>query len=261
MSFVRSFPALAAYVLCARDVLAVDAFEIQVYDGTANRPGVPGLELHVNRVFDGTKTSEPPELPLHHQTHLTLEPSLGVTPFLELGGYLQTAFRADGTFDYAGTKLRAKFVTPEGWRENVRLGVNLELSVIPERYEASRWGAEIRPIAAWENELWLFAINPIVGVPLTSDPTPEFEPAAMAKVKLLNVVALGVEYYSSFGRVSAPSPWHEELQYLYEAVDVLNLPHVEINAGVGEGLTAASNAFVAKCILGYSWERDTPGTP
>jgi hypothetical protein len=29
-----------------------------------------------------------------------------------------------------------------------------------------------------------------------------------------------------------------------------------VNAGVGEGLTEASNALVLKAILGYSWDRE-----
>jgi hypothetical protein len=165
---LASLAVVTVTLLTQRPARAVDPFEIQVYDATANPPGVPGVELHVNRVFDGVRTALPPELPLHHQTHFTLEPSYGVAPFLELGGYFQTALNGDGSFDYAGTKLRAKLVTPPGWHENVRLGVNVELSLLPVRYDRDRWGGEVRPIAAWENERWLFAVNPILGLPLGS---------------------------------------------------------------------------------------------
>jgi len=250
-----------ALAFTAHDAMAVDSFEIQVYDGTANQPGSPGLELHVNRVFDGVKTAEAPELPPHHQTHLTLEPSIGVTPFLEIGGYFQTALRADGTFDYAGTKLRTKFVSPEGWLEHLRLGINLEVSLLPTPYDRSRWGGEVRPIVGWENDRWLFALNPIVGVPLGAPDAsggPTFEPAVMAKVKVRQAIAIGFEYYASFGPIASPSPWDGELQYLYEALDLLAVPHFELNAGVGEGLTNASNGFVAKVIVGYSWGADAP---
>jgi hypothetical protein len=243
--------------LAARDAHAVDPFEIQVYDGTANAPGVPGLELHVNRVFDGLKVAPAPELPAHHQSHFTLEPSIGVTPWLELGGYFQTALRGDGTFDYAGSKLRAKLVMPEGTFEHLRLGVNFELSLLPERYDAGRWGSEVRPIVAWENERFLLAVNPIIGVPLAGDGLrdgPTFEPAAMAKVKIGDLVAVGVETYSGLGPMAHLAPVREQEHYVYEAVDLLALPHVEVNAGVGQGLTAGSNAFVAKLIVGYSWE-------
>src|SRR6478735_8697072 len=97
-------------VLCPRVALAVDPFEIQVYDGTADAPGEYSAELHANRVFSGLTTATPPELPANHQTHLTLEPAMGVLPWFEPGAYLQTAILADGTFRYAGVKLRSKFV-------------------------------------------------------------------------------------------------------------------------------------------------------
>lgn len=248
--------ALVAAVLVDRPAWAVDPFEIQVYDGTLNAPGTPGLELHVNRVFDGVKTNEPPALPLHQQTHMTLEPSMGVTDFLELGGYLQSSLRPDGTFDYAGAKARTKFILPKTGVRNLRLGVNLELSMLPERYDPSRLGSEVRPIVAWENQRWIFAANPIVGIPLGSPDRaqgPTFEPALMAKVKLFSTVAVGAEYFGDFGPIGKPASWSAQQHYLYEAIDVVSLDAVEINLGIGEGFTNASNALVAKLILGYSW--------
>src|SRR5271169_3442576 len=108
--------AAVAVILLATQASAVDPFEIQVYDGTANPPGVFGLELHVNTVPIGLLTSpSPPEYPQNHETHFTLEPSLGLFSWWELGGYFQTALRGDQAFDYAGVKLRNKFVTPPTW--------------------------------------------------------------------------------------------------------------------------------------------------
>src|SRR3954471_5645277 len=149
-------------LMCARPAGAVDPFEIQVYDGTADGPGVPGLELHVNGVPSGQTTAVPPELPAQHQAHFTLEPSLGLTPFWEIGGYIQTALVPDRGFDLAGFKLRSKLVTPPGWRPRLRLGVNVEASWVRAAYEPERWGGEIRPIAAWEDARWLLAVNPIL---------------------------------------------------------------------------------------------------
>ncbi len=245
-------------MLAARTAAATDPFEIQVYDGTANAPGDPGLELHVNRVFSGRATAPPPELPPNGQTHFTLEPSLGVTPFWELGGYFETTLRADGTFDYAGVKLRSKFVTPPGWHPHVRLGVNLEVSLLPTSYDRNQWGAEVRPIVAWEDERWLFVVNPIVDASLAGPDYgagPTFEPAAMAKVKLLGRVAAGIEYYANLGPIAGILPWRQEEQYVFEAADLLGFRGFELNVGLGEGLTPASNAFVGKAILGYTWER------
>jgi hypothetical protein len=241
---------------------AVDPFEIQVYDGTANAPGVPGLELHVNRVFDGVRSAEPPELPPHHQTHLTLEPSFGVTPFWELGAYLQSALLGDGSFDYAGAKLRSKFVSPPGWHEHLRIGLNLELSILPRRFDRSGEATELRPILAWESRAFLFALNPIVGIALASPgwrEGPSFEPALMALYKWREQLAFGIEYYADLGAfASGFQPWSRQEHYLFEAVNLTSIPRLELNLGIGEGLTAASNSLIVKMIVGYAWEPSPP---
>lgn len=251
----RATALLLASGLYARTSAAIDPFEIQVYDGTANAPGVPGLELHLNRVLIGLRSSEPPELPPHNQTHLTFEPSLGVLPWCELGGYFQSTLRADGQLDYSGVKLRSKFVVPEGTFAHLRLGLNLELSALPERYEAGRWGAEVRPILAWEDPVWLLALNPILGLDF-SDPGagPDLEPAAMAKLKYAEVFAIGLEYYASLGTLAHLDAVSEQRHYLYEVIDLLAVPHFELNMGLGEGLTKTSNDLTAKLIVGYAWE-------
>ena len=254
--------AVAAAALCvflfpplgpARSAWAADAFEIQVYDGTANAPGVMGLELHANDALDGPRTGPPPELPPYHLLHLTLEPSLGLTAFWEVGAYLQTAVRPAGGFDFAGAKLRSKLVTPPGWRAHLRLGANVEVGALRARYEAQRWGAELRPIVAWENERWLFAVNPIVGFSLTGG-GPTFEPAAMALIKLPPIVSLGLEYYADLGEIFPTSSRGPREETLFEVVNLLAIRNVEVNAGVGEGLEGGGRRLVAKVILGYAFD-------
>src|SRR5580698_2651730 len=243
--------------LVAIDARAGDAFEIQVYDATANAPGVPGLELHLNYWPTVQRRSEAPEVPLNGQFHATLEPSLGVLPFWELGAYLQTALRADGELDWAGVKLRSKFVTPPGWRSHWRLGVNLELGYLPPAYDHDRWGLEIRPIAAWQDDYWLFAFNPILDQPLAGSDAasgPSFQPALKA-ARSVGPIALGLEYYATIGPIASPLPLREQEHYLYEVLDVLSLPRIELSAGMGEGLTPASAGLVFKAIFGYTFER------
>jgi hypothetical protein len=200
----------AACVLCAASAaLAFDPFEIQIYDGTADAPGEAGLEIHLNRHHDAT--------------HLTFEPSVGVTRFWEIGGYLQTQ-----QGHYEGVKLRSKFVTPEGALGHLRLGINFEVSLEP----GGNTGGEIRPILAFEDARFILAANPIV-----SFPGPNFEPGAMAKVKA-GPIAMGLEYYGTL----------PDQHYLLAAVDLLAVKHLEVNAGVGGG-----SAPVAKLIVGYAF--------
>jgi hypothetical protein len=251
-----------AILLLSSNARALDPFEIQVYDGLVHAPGEPGVELHINTVPIGLKTSILPDLPQHQQTHFTLEPSVGLTPFWEMGAYLQAAFRRDGTFTYAGVKLRTKFVMPQGWDPHWQLGINVEFSVIPEAYERDRWGNEVRPIVGWEDESWIFLLNPIVDTALAGEGLhdgPSLAPAAAAKFKLRDKVALGFEYYGDYGPIADFSPWREQQHYLFEVFDLLSVPGLELNAGIGEGLSSASNALVLKVIVGYTWERPSAG--
>jgi hypothetical protein len=270
----RAIPAIpiAAFVVTvalasitpARPAFAGDPFEIQVYDGTANPPLVPGIELHLNHWATGNTESTPPEAALHGQFHATLEPSLGILPWWELGAYLQGAVRTDqGVVDWAGAKLRSKFVTPEGWNAHWRLGMNFEVSSLPTTYDHDRWGSEIRPIVAWHNEDWLFVLNPILDQPLAgSDASqgPSFQPA-LKVARTVGPIAVGFEYYATLGPLSAILPWKDQEQQVFEVVDLLSVEHFELNVGVGEGLTEASEGVVFKMILGYEFEAsESPAT-
>ncbi len=237
---------------------AGDPFEIQVYDGTANAPGVPGIELHLNHWATGNRDATPPEQPLHGQFHATLEPSLGILPFWELGAYLQGAVRTDaGVVDYAGTKLRSKFVTPPSFDAHWRLGLNFEISYLPPAYDHDRWGSEIRPIAAWHDDAWLFVFNPILDQPLAGSDAaqgPSFQPAAKA-ARTVGPLALGFEYYATLGPLTAILPWSQQQQQIFEVLDVVGIEGFELNFGVGEGLTESSAGIVVKAIFGYEFER------
>lgn len=255
---------LAAAALAPSVAHAGDPFEIQVYDGTANAPGVPGLELHLNDWATGHRDATAPEVPLHGQAHATLEPSFGVTRSWELGAYLQLADRADtGALDWAGVKLRSKLVTPPGWRGPWRLGVNLEVSYLPSAYDRDRWGSEVRPIVAWQDEDWLFAVNPIFDQSLAGSGAsdgPSFEPAAKAS-RAIGPIALGVEYYATLGPLVAPLPLRLQEHYVFETADLMGFDRVEVNAGIGEGLTPASAGIIVKVILGYTFDAVTTPPP
>jgi hypothetical protein len=258
---LRGLAALVILGLLERPARATDPFEIQVYDGKANEPWQPGLELHLNHVASGLHAAEAPEIATHGQTHFTLEPSLGITPWWELGAYLQTAIVPGAGFEYAGAKLRSKFVTPPKWHEHLRLGANFEISLVPTRFDKDLVGTEIRPIVAWENERFLLAANFNVSTPLAGDGFrrgPEFEPNAMALVKLADALGLGFEYYTGIGPIASPLPLRQQEHYLYEAAHLLAIESFELSIGVGEGLTPASNPVVVKAIVGYEFDT-TPG--
>jgi len=245
----------ALLVLSASTAHAVDAFEIQVYDGSINAPGVAGIELHANTIASGRRVAPPPELPPHHQSHFTLEPAVGITPWWEVGAYLQSSLESDGRYRFAGVKLRSKFMRPAAPSDRLRVGVNLEVSGLPEAYDADRWGAEIRPIVGWTAAAGriFVAVNPILDLSLGGpDQTPAFEPALSAAYVFRDLLSVGIEYYADLGPVDGFLPIASQQHYLFEVVNVLAWKRIEINLGIGEGLTGASHDLVLKTILGFS---------
>ena len=251
-------PALAAVmlVLAPSRARAVDPFEIQVYDATVGAPGHPGIELHANSVLQGHREAAPPELPSHHQSHLTAEPAVAITAWWEIGLYLQSAILADGTFEYAGNKLRSKFVLPPRPGSPFGWGVNLEVSRLPEQYDRDRWGAELRPIATWTSAggRVYASINPILDLSLAGSgggDAPSFEPAMTVTYVIGGLLSAGLEYYANFGPLGDWLPAAAQEHYLFQVVNVLRWARFELNVGVGEGLTDASNPLVGKMIVGF----------
>jgi hypothetical protein len=255
---------LAAAALCAaREAAAFDPFEIQVYDGSTNDPGVASLELHVNYDHAPRRPVEPPEMAWHKQAHFTFEPALGITRFWEIGAYIQFADRIGDTMYWAGAKLRSKLVSPEGWHPHLTLGLNVEVSWIPERFEADRFGGELRPIFNWDARYFQVAANPNIEFALAGEGLhegPEFSPGVAFYVKIPDIASFGVEYYGSLGPIAHPHALRAQEHYLFGVGNLLAAAGWEVNVGVGAGLTPSSNDVVVKAILGHEigrlWGRE-----
>jgi hypothetical protein len=253
---------LAGVVFASAPARAQDRFEIQVYDSEVADAGEPGLEVHTNYAFRGSRGVSPEgELPTHHVLNLTFEPHLGLFGWAEVGAYLQTAVRPEGSFDYAGVKLRFKAKWPDKlFGGTVGLAVNGELSRVPARYEPSKWGSEVRPIVDARVGPVYASANPIVAIefggPLAGHP--QLHPAAKLAFSVIPALALGAEYYGGFGPLDAPHPAAEQHHKVYAVLD-LALEYLDINFGVGPGLGAA-DPWSAKAIIGLHPPSRSPQT-
>ena len=169
--------------------------------------------------------------------------------------YVQTTVLPDGTFAYSGFKLRSKFVRPDWPSERLRWGVNLEVSDLPPSYEPSRWGAEVRPILAYTTphgtlRFRLQSHPRLRSVGRGASGWPSFEPALSALFVVEGLLSAGLEYYGDLGPIDQPAHLSAQQHYLFEVLNVLRWRRIELNVGVGEGLTAASNPLVFKMIVG-----------
>ncbi len=244
---------VVAGLLFGRSAHALDRFEIQVYDGRANDPGVASLEQHVNFTDRGSRYHSGPELPGKHQLHWTFEGGLGVTRVWEPGLYLQTALLPDGTLAYAGAKLRSKLMAEPLLDGRLRLGMNFEVARIPQRFEQDQWGIEVRPIVALVLPSLHAAVNPMLGIPLAHggyEDGPHFEPAGSVKGVLSDRCDLGLEYYGDIGPLGRPEAAREHQHYVYGAGDYVLGTGVNLNFGVGYGF-ANAELLTFKAILGW----------
>jgi hypothetical protein len=239
-------------LLAPRTARAQDAFEIQVYDAETAPPGDTGFELHVNSALVGVTTLSPEgELPSQRVTHLTLEPHVGLLPWCEAGGYLQAAIRPDGTFDYAGVKLRFKMRVPRRLHNLIGLALNLELSSLPRTYEATQLGSELRPVIDLEWRRLYASVNPIIGIDFESTLAghPQLEPAATILIRILPQWTAGLEYYGAYGPIDHPFPAASQIHRLFV---VTNVEHkwFAFHIGAGYGFTAGDK-WIVKSILSF----------
>lgn len=244
--------ASVALVLAASgSARAVDRFEIQVYEGDIDEIGQAGLELHSNFVAAGRSTPVfDGEAVPDHAFHFTLEPSLGLLSFWELGAYLQfvtAPSRSEASF--GGFKLRSKFIAPSSGP--FIFGLNIEVGRGVHVLGSSDWDTEFRPIFAYGRGRWFVAVNPILGWELTGERhwAPALEPCGKVRFAVVERFGLGLEYYAGLGRLDEILPIADQEHFIYLAGDLLDGPF-ELNVAVGRGLTDASDTWTVKAIVG-----------
>jgi hypothetical protein len=227
----------------ARTAEAQDPFEIQVYDAESAPRGEVGLETHVNFHRIDAASDE---------THVTFEPHYGLADWAELGAYLQSALTSTGDLSYAGAKLRVKLRWPRRI-SGVGFGVNTEISAIPERFEPSVWGSEVRPIVDYSAGRLYASVNPILAIDLAGDLAghPLVEPCAKLAVRASGEVAAGVEAYGAFGPLDDLGSEH--VTTALAAID-LDGDWWTLNAGAGYSFGTTDHVLV-KLILGVRLAR------
>jgi hypothetical protein len=226
--------------------------EIQVYNAGIAAPGQFTIQQHLNYIPLGIK--EPPfpgGLVSNHGINGTPEFAYGVTDWWEVGLYLPFAIQ-DEQFLSNAFKLRTLFVSPNAEQRNFFYGVNFEFSNTTPRFSQSRFGLEIRPIIGVRNADYEFIVNPIVDVGFGKFGEADFAPAARLARRLDKDLFVGFEYYSDFGRIGT-FPRLADQQHTLFAVTDFKLGVLDVNFGVGYGLTPTSDRYVIKTILGYAF--------
>jgi hypothetical protein len=242
--------ALAALPLHTRSARAVD--EIQLYNAEIAEVGQFTIQHHFNYAFSGRKEPDfPGGLVPNHTLNATPEYAWGITEWFELGLYVPWAVDAEGRFLSNVAKLRTLFVTPNADKKNFFYGLNFEYDYTSPPFSQTRFAMEIRPIVGWRNPQWEFIVNPIVDLGFGRFGDIDFVPAARLARTLSKDLAFGLEYYTDLGRPGSFLPFEQQAHQLFGVVD-FKIGAVDVDFGLGYGLTPGSDRLVAKTILTYA---------
>ena len=241
---------------CAR---AQGNFEIQVYGSETVAPGSTMVELHSNVAAQGTTRTENRVRPTQGAFHETLEVTQGWTSWLETGFYLFTSVQPDEGWEWVGNHVRPRVRAPESWALPVGLSLSLEVGYQRREFSADTWTLELRPIIDKKLGDWYASFNPVLERSLKGEGVNDrrgFELAPNAKVAydVASKVSAGLEYYGALGPVSGFDPPRRQEHLVFAVVDADLGPRWEFNAGVGVGLTPATDGLVFKMILGYRFD-------
>ena len=244
---------VAAIVLQCASPAAQATDEIQVYNAEIAAPGTFTLQQHLNYVWSGSTTPDfPGGFAPYHSLNGTPELAYGVTDWYELGLYAPFAFDAGGTFLPAGFKVRQLFVSPHAENRKFFYGLNIELSYQTPRFSQNPFVVELRPIVGVRDLGWEFIFNPIFDADFGPSGSNNFAPAARLAHKVGNDVWVGTEYYAAYGPLGSFSPASQQQHSLFGVVD-FKMFGLDVDLGLGFGLTDPSDKIVSKIIIGRAF--------
>jgi hypothetical protein len=250
-SFLRAgvFIALCGLVLRASPAMA-QSDEIQVYTGGLADTGVANLTLHNNFTPKGVKTPAfPGAIVPDKSLNGVPEWAYGVTGWFEAGLYLPLyTIDTNRGAVLDGLKLRALFAVPHADDRRFVYGVNFEFSYNAKYWNAKRISSEIRPIIGWHLHPVDVIINPIFDTEYNGIKKLDFAPAERVAFNVSPKWAIAIEEYADYGLVRRFSPRQDQVHQVFAVFDH-GAKLMDIEAGVGFGMTSASDTLTLKLIL------------
>ena len=255
-TIARVATALFAAAVVVPGVARAQSDEIQVYDGGLARTGVFNLTWHNNYTPDGVKTASfPGAVVADRSWNGVLEWAYGVSRWFELGLYLPLYSWDHATgWGLDGGKLRTLFAVPNADERRFFYGANFEFSYNATRWDTKRLTSEIRPIIGWHLQPVDVIVNPIFDTSYEGLDKLEFVPSTRVAYNVSKSWAIAAEEYADYGPVRRFFPVTSQAHQLYAVVDHAN-GLLDVEAGVGFGLTDATDRLTFKLILSHDFNK------
>jgi hypothetical protein len=246
----RRFVLLVLVIAVIPRPVAAQTDEIQVYDASHADPGVFNLTWHNNFTPSGNTTPEFPGAVVADQSfNGVTEWAYGVAPWFEQGLYLPL-YSIDKNLGATinGFKVRELFTVPHAADRTFVYGVNFEFSFNSKHWDEHSRTAEIRPIVGWHLEPWHIIVNPILDSSYEGLKNMDFAPESRLAYDLTKSWAVAAEEYDDFGPLHQFDSGPDQTHQLYGVVDHSSKV-LDVEAGIGFGLTAASDNLTLKLLL------------
>lgn len=247
---------LAVFCFIAIPVLALaQTDEIQVYDGAIAPPGIFNLMVHNNFTPKGrTEPDYPGAIIANHSYQVTAEWAYGVTPWFEQGLYMPVTSPYSTNYGATinGFKIRELFARPKAKEHTFFYAANFEFSVNHSYWESRTISSEIRPIVGLHLHRWDLIYNPIVDTDYTGGVgNLQYNPSGRVAYNFNERWALAAEEYDGFGPLHAFLPVSKQFHEVWATTDYsgAKLLGVNVETGVGYGLTGASDKWTLKLML------------
>ena len=235
---------------------AQDPFEIHIYEYEPQSWKQYSLEAHLNIEPQGATVREGVLLPTLNQTHLTLEPTFGISPSFAVGFMFLNAWEPGYTPQFAGWRVLPHFYAPESWHLPARLGFVAEFSFQNARYEENTRRVELRPILDREFSRWQIVFNPVFERALHGPGTRRgwnFEPAMLLRWKR-KIFSPSLEYYGEIESINVPPRAQPGVHQLFAGGDWEARPGFSINLGCGFDVGGKGPGVVLKSRFQWDWD-------
>jgi hypothetical protein len=226
---------------------AQDPFEIHVYEYEPMSRGEYSLEAHLN--------GDPQAAPHVDGTHLTLEPTIGLSENFAVGFMFLNAWEPGYSPQFAGWRVLPHFYAPKSWELPVRLGFVAEFSFQKTLYEENSRRVELRPIVDREFEHWQVVFNPVFERALHGPGTQRgwnFEPALLLRWKREGF-SPSLEYYGEVESINVRPRAQPETHQLFVGGDWEVSPAFSVNVGTGFDLGGRGPGVVLKSRFEWHW--------
>jgi len=256
-------PLLLAGFLCLWRAWAQDPFEIHVYEYEPLAWREYSLETHLNFDPQASGSRDGTLLPMRDQTHLTLEPTIGLSENFALGFMFLNAWQPGNSPAFAGWRALPHIYAPESWPLPFHLGFVAEFSFQNTHYEENSRRVELRPILDREFSNWEIVFNPVFERALHGPGTQHgwnFEPALLLRWKRESF-SPSLEYYGEIESINVTSHAQPEVHQLFFGGDWRVTQIMTINLGLGCDLGARGPGIVLKTRFEWDWHKPGHASP